>query len=98
MNKIKTRPELVRSLMYEFQFDQPTVDATMSMVDYSILLKAVEYVRLNKPGDRQWLKAKIKEYQRHKTEPKPSDSYVSMDPAKYKELKKRLDERVKGII
>ena len=100
MKKVKTKQELVFSLLNEFKLDQPAIDATMSKVDFKILAKAVNSTRTEKPFDRFYLKAKIKWYlSAAKNGPIRAPLIdVPMDINKYRELKKRLDQRVKHII
>lgn len=100
MKKIRTREDLVFSLLNEFKLDQPRIDETLSKFDFNVLVKAVNSTRAERPYDLVYLKAKIKWYlSAAKNGPTRAPLIdVPMDITKYRELKKKLDERVKHII
>lgn len=99
MIKIKSVTALIRSLKFEFGYEQKEVDLLQSAVPERTLIKAVNFVRRYKPFDRQWLKAKIKEYIKPVLPVRaPSIPQSAMTKERFDVLKKELDQTVKHII
>jgi len=97
--KIRSKSALIRSLKFEFQYEQGQIDKLLAAVPQRTLLKAVNFVRRNKPFDRVWLKAKVKEYLKPVQPVRaPSSPLPSMTVERFRELKSKLDQRVKHII